>query len=189
RFIESGWSVKSLHRLIMNSAVYQMAGTANEEAALADPENRLMWRFPRRRHSAEVLRDTLLATSGRLDSRMGGRTLPIDNHKIMSTDEIAKCNQLFAQPRRTVYLPVVRSGLADVLADRCFQSADTDEARVTQLFRTVFQRLPTQMERQQAQTLLNDLSSGIAPEDATRREAWISLCRVLLSSNEFVYVD
>ena len=72
RFIADGWSLKSLHKRIMLSQAYQMSTAWNEQAARIDPENRLLWRMPRRRMEAEELRDSLLAVSGQLDATMGG---------------------------------------------------------------------------------------------------------------------
>jgi len=75
-FVDGGWSVKKLHRLIMNSAVYrQSSAPAQDTAALAeqtDAANRLLWKFPRRRLDFESTRDSLLAVSGALDRRLGG---------------------------------------------------------------------------------------------------------------------
>jgi len=115
RFVESGWSIKAMHRLIMCSSAYRMSSRENQAARQVDPENRLLWRMPSRRLQAEELRDSLLAVSGQLDNTMGGRTLPIRNHKIMSGSEISKCNAVHQQPRRTIYLPVIRSGLHEFL--------------------------------------------------------------------------
>ncbi len=72
RFVELGWSVKSLHRLIMLSNVYQQSSASNAAGLAADPENRLLWRANRRRLEVEALRDSLLAVAGRLDSSPGG---------------------------------------------------------------------------------------------------------------------
>ena len=72
RFIESGWSVKTLHRLIMASEAYRRASDAPEGAADSDPENRLLSYFTPRRVEAEVLRDSMLAVSGELSARAGG---------------------------------------------------------------------------------------------------------------------
>ncbi len=71
-FIKRGWSMKEMHRLIMNSKAYRQASTAHEAGLLADSEARLLWRFPPRRIEAEPLRDTILAVSGALDLTMGG---------------------------------------------------------------------------------------------------------------------
>ncbi|MCI0538367.1 MAG: DUF1553 domain-containing protein [Verrucomicrobiales bacterium] len=67
QFIESGWSVKSMHRLIMLSRTYQLGSTRSEDAAARDPNNELLSSFPRRRLDAEAIRDTLLALGGNLD--------------------------------------------------------------------------------------------------------------------------
>lgn len=74
RFIAEGWRFKPLIRLIMNSSVYRQASTSQQTkpALAADPENRLLWRMPLRRLESEVVRDSLLALSGRLDLTMGG---------------------------------------------------------------------------------------------------------------------
>ena len=72
RLEQEGWSLKSLHRLIMLSATYQQASLDRPACRRADPENRLLWRFPRRRLDLEAMRDTLLFVSGRLDHDDGG---------------------------------------------------------------------------------------------------------------------
>jgi len=72
RFIESGWSVKSMHRLILGSHAYRMSCEENEAAALIDPNDDLLWRFRRQRLDAESIRDALLAVAGTLDRKMGG---------------------------------------------------------------------------------------------------------------------
>ena len=82
RFIQGGWSLKALHRLIMLSSTYQQASLDRPECRKVDPENRLLWRFNRRRLDLEAMRDTLLFVSGRLDVADGrpaggrGRTIP-----------------------------------------------------------------------------------------------------------------
>ena len=76
RFIRDGWSLKQLHRLIMNSAVYQQSSEPEPPAIAAgqqrDPANRLLWRMNQRRLDFEGMRDALLAVTGELDGRMGG---------------------------------------------------------------------------------------------------------------------
>ncbi len=72
RFIESGWDVKAMHRLIVTSATYKQDSTASEEEYRLDPQNRLLARGPRVRVSTEMIRDQALAASGLLDDRIGG---------------------------------------------------------------------------------------------------------------------
>jgi Protein of unknown function (DUF1553)/Protein of unknown function (DUF1549) len=74
QFVEGGFRMKPLHRMILLSSAYQQdyVSQTPPAAAEADPDNRLLWRFPRRRLSAEELRDAMLAVSGRLNQQMGG---------------------------------------------------------------------------------------------------------------------
>ena len=72
RFVESGWSVKAMHRLILLSAAYQRSSQAPSELLDADPENRLWGRMNRRPLEAEELHDSLLALAGRLNDQPGG---------------------------------------------------------------------------------------------------------------------
>src|SRR5262245_7003298 len=76
-FVEHGWSVKAMHRLLMNTAVYQRAAelqavTQAESRAKMDTGNKLLASFPPRRIEAEVLRDAMLMVSGELNLEMGG---------------------------------------------------------------------------------------------------------------------
>ena len=138
RFIESGWSVKAMHRLIMLSSTYRQSALAGPEetskAAAADPRNRLLWRAPRRRLDAEQLRDGMLAASGRLEARIGGDALlaklydqgqAIDKDRgVVSASQINNAWAGFDSPRRSLYLPVIRNGQPDVLA--LFDAADAN---------------------------------------------------------------
>jgi mono/diheme cytochrome c family protein len=73
-FIEGGWSVKKLHRLIMTSQTYRQSSRADNARALAlDPANDLLWRQNLRRLEAEAVRDSLLSIAGTLNPAMGGR--------------------------------------------------------------------------------------------------------------------
>ncbi|MFN3325048.1 MAG: PSD1 and planctomycete cytochrome C domain-containing protein [Bryobacteraceae bacterium] len=72
-FVQSGWSVKHMHRLIMNSETYQMASEYASAAQLeSDKENVYLWRYPQRRLEAEAIRDSILAVSGKLNRQAGG---------------------------------------------------------------------------------------------------------------------
>jgi hypothetical protein len=71
-FVESGWSLKALHRLMVTSATYRQSARPDAVAGRADPEDRLLWRLPRRRLEGEALRDAMLAVGGLLNPAMGG---------------------------------------------------------------------------------------------------------------------
>ena len=72
RFVSEGWSMKSMHRLMMNSQLYQMASDDNMADVAIDSENRYFWRMPRERMEAEIIRDDILAVAGTLDAKIGG---------------------------------------------------------------------------------------------------------------------
>ncbi|WP_439631898.1 PSD1 and planctomycete cytochrome C domain-containing protein [Gemmata sp.] len=109
-FVARGWSVKHLHRVILLSAAYRQAGTHDAKAALADPDNRLLWRFPRQRLDAEAIRDGVLAAAGTLDRTTGGTLLPTKNFEYVTTDQSG--NRVgYESLRRSVYLPVVRNNV------------------------------------------------------------------------------
>ena len=67
-----GWSVKHVHRLIVTSAAYRQGARGDAAGAKADPENALLWQFPRRRLDGETLRDAMLAAAGLLNPKAGG---------------------------------------------------------------------------------------------------------------------
>jgi cytochrome c553 len=71
-FVENGWSMKKMHRLIMLSSTYQQSSGYQAEAAKVDPDNKLLWRFDRRRLEGEVIRDSMLMAAGQLNLKMGG---------------------------------------------------------------------------------------------------------------------
>jgi hypothetical protein len=72
-FVRQGWSIKQMHRLIMNSQTYKMASTFYQGAnAEKDPENIYLWRYPVRRLDAEVMRDVILSASGQINLKAGG---------------------------------------------------------------------------------------------------------------------
>lgn len=110
-FIESGWSFKALHKLILNSAVYQQGGGINPAT---DPENKLLSHFPLRRLTAEELRDSLLAVSDGLSLQLGGKTIPQRNREFVF-NHTSKDHTTYESPRRALYLPIIRNHLYDIL--------------------------------------------------------------------------
>src|SRR5206468_8486135 len=79
RFVEGGWSVKAMHRLIVASSTYRAGGDGGPSAARSDPDNRLFGRAAVRRLEVEAIRDALLAVAGSLDRTMGGSLLRVKN--------------------------------------------------------------------------------------------------------------
>jgi hypothetical protein len=72
KFVEDGWSVKTTHRLIMLSRTYQLGSGFDEENSKVDPDNHYLWRMNRQRLNAEMLRDSVLTTSGEINLKFGG---------------------------------------------------------------------------------------------------------------------
>jgi len=70
--MQSGWSLKHIHRLILTSSTYRQSSVPRSDALTADAAARLLWRFPPRRLEAEAIRDSILMASGVLNERMGG---------------------------------------------------------------------------------------------------------------------
>ncbi|HEY0982197.1 DUF1553 domain-containing protein, partial [Schlesneria sp.] len=111
-FMEQGWSIKELHRLILASNAYQMASTNPDEASASeiDVDNRLLWKFPLQRLDAEQIRDTILAVSGRLDESIGGKSIPLRNRQFVF-DHTSIDHTKYDSLRRAIYLPVVRNNV------------------------------------------------------------------------------
>ncbi len=238
RFVESGWSIKAMHRLVMLSSAYQMSTTYDALAAQVDPENRLLWRMNRRRLEAEEIRDAILATSGQVDNSMGGTLLKYKNHTYV-TSTGSSHNVNYENTRRSVYLPVLRSAVYDVFQAFDFADPSTmngkrpttivapqalfmmnsslvlgqtralaeqllhppqsgkessdDAARVKLVYLRAYSRPPTEPETNRALQFITryqlDLAQRNVEADELRLRAWQALCRVILSSNEFIYLE
>jgi hypothetical protein len=115
-FIESGWSIKELNRLILTSSTYRMSSVHPEaQSALAiDPENRLRWHYKLERMDAEPLRDSILQVAGRLDCQLGGKSVPLRNRQFVF-DHTSIDHTKYDSIRRTVYLPIIRNHLYSLL--------------------------------------------------------------------------
>ncbi len=127
-FMENGWSIKKMHRLIMLSKTYQMSAASDEEAHNKDPEDRLLSHFPRQRLSIEEIRDAYLAMGGDLDLTMGGTLDPG-----VGTDGETSTGRISMNPektnRRSIYLPLRRSNLPTLYTLFDFGDAATPEGR------------------------------------------------------------
>jgi hypothetical protein len=114
-FIASGWSVKHVHRLILNSKTFKQASnTVNAKAQEEDPENKMLWKFSRRRLEAEELRDSMLAVAGNLNLKQGGPSImvPIQEELVNALYKPSQW-QVAKDPtehnRRSVYLIAKRN--------------------------------------------------------------------------------
>ena len=111
RFVDSGWSVKELHRVIVTSSTYRASSTESDRAMQSDPSNRLLSHFPVRRLEAEAIRDSVLSVAGTIDLTVGGPGIP--PHVSVYQDGRGKpeSGPLDGLGRRSVYLQVRRNFL------------------------------------------------------------------------------
>ena len=206
RFVQSGWSVKAMHRLIMLTSAYQQSSEALATALSRDPDNRYFGRMNRRRLDAEAIRDSLLEVAGRLGATMGGTPF-VD----------------LAVSRRTLYLQTVRTGAGPGDFGRVFDRADPGsivgsrgesvvapqalfflndpfvnemaralsarilndgpvqtEARVRRLYAITLGRPPSRLELELAERALGRSAGS---------DAWERYCHLIVCQNEFLYTD
>jgi len=210
RLIEGKWSMKSLHREIMLSAVYQLSSEQSERNFTEDPDNRLLWRANRRRLDAEAMRDALLLVSGRLDPTLGGPSSDLDadncrrtvygkvsRFKLNSTLELFDFPNpgITSEQRNVTHVPLQKLFFlnSDVIAKQSvrlaerlvMQSANDDRSKIQRAYQLCFGREATEAEVQLGLEFLRKKAdtpvAGISP--------WQQYSQVLLSSNEFEFVD
>ena len=219
-----------MHRLMVTSSTYRQSSRHKDaQAEKVDPENRLLWRFNRRRLEGEAIRDSVLAVSGRLNSARGGPAVfpPLPKgldevQKVQSvntweTDEGpgGRKRTIYVYQRRSLSLPILETFDAPV----CNASRDHRRNSVTPLqalamydgeflneeakyfservlkgnnmtdlagpvrraFQFALARNPSAEEMKKVKQVLQSVGS--------REESVLALCRVLLNSSEFIYVD
>jgi hypothetical protein len=113
-FVDRGWSLKAIHRLILGSNTYRMSSRGRADALAADVENTLFWRFNMRRLSAEEIRDSILAVTGDLNPAMYGPSVYVDLPKaVLATQSVPGSgwgtSPLADQARRSLYIHAKRS--------------------------------------------------------------------------------
>jgi hypothetical protein len=116
-FMEQGWSLKKLHRLIMLSKVYQLSSYTNPAFEVIDPDNRLLWRANVRRLDFEAMRDSLLVMSGKLDAAVGGQPVNL-------TEEPYSY-------RRSIYGYIDRGNLPELMAHFDFSNPEAPNSKRT----------------------------------------------------------
>jgi cytochrome c553 len=203
-FVKDGWSVKSLHRRIMLSAAYQSsAEPAAKDVArniTIDPDNRLLWRFNRQRLDAESLRDELLLVSGSLDLKEGGPAAHLGKsdlrrtvYSFVSRRKLESDFALFDFPnpnstseqRNATNVPPQRLYFMNndwVIAQAKAVAArlqGDDAKKIDDAYRLLYQRLPSPQEKK----------LGLAFVTGQGDKAWAEYAQVLLTSNEFQFLD
>lgn len=215
KLLDDGWSLKKLHRRIMLSAVYRQGAIENSSARITDPDNKLLWRMPRRRLELEAMRDSMLAVSGELDTKLGGR--PFDflskpvvprrsiyafiNRDIVSslasTFDAANPNSCTAtRPETNVPQQTLFALNSDFIQDRAVALASvnqvatvgSDEDRIRTLYQRTYSRLPEADEIKLALRFVQS-QAETSQDGKSATNPWHRLAHVLLASNEFIFVD
>ncbi|MEZ6047388.1 MAG: PSD1 and planctomycete cytochrome C domain-containing protein [Planctomycetaceae bacterium] len=208
QFIQQGWSIKNLHRLIVNSATYRQSGAANPEAAAVDPENRLLWKKPRQRIEFEAMRDSMLAVAGQLDATHGGKGVDLETSNRRTVYGFINRNNLptlfrvfdvaspdVSTPQRpqttvpqqalfTMKSPFVVEQAKQLAHRAVEQGGENPEERVKALYQITYARLPAENEVSAALAFIN----GTEATD-TEFTPWDKLAQVMLMTNEFLFVD
>lgn len=225
RFMESGWDIKAMHKLILTSATWQQgADNPAVKDDSKDPDNRLIWHYNRQRLEAEAIRDGILSISGRLNTERGGPSvfppLPADladfarygrSGGLMwepnERDEDARRRSVYIFQRRSLPLPMMAAFDATVFSESCERRSSTTTplqalammngdlvheesaflakrlekeagadrtAQIRRAFELVLNRPPRPEE-------VDRFATFQGPVDA--------ICRVLLNSNEFLYME
>ncbi|MGI8785972.1 MAG: PSD1 and planctomycete cytochrome C domain-containing protein [Acidobacteriota bacterium] len=123
RFVEEGWSIKKMHRLLMLSQVYRIASDGDARNAAVDPGNELLWKFNRRRLDAESIRDSMLRISGQLEARPSGEH-PFPPPLNWSYTQHKPFAAVYDSRQRSVYLMTQRIQKHPYLS--IFDGADTN---------------------------------------------------------------
>jgi len=128
-FMDGGWGVKRIQRLIVLSSTYRMSARGSAKGLAVDPANRWMWRFPMRRLSAEEIRDAILSASGTLNFKASGPSVcPPIPLAVLAGQSVPGQGWKTSPPaeaaRRSVYIHIKRSLLVPILA--IHDAADTD---------------------------------------------------------------
>lgn len=201
RFVDRNYSVKDMIREIILSEAYQRSSASVSQNDKTDGENRHLWRQNRRRLEAESMLDAMLAVSGELDRSSGGESKPLDvefrrralyaKTSRFQQDETLSLFDLpsagvTCEQRVVTNVPLQKLFFlnSDIVARRSAALAkriarDDEEGGISAAYRLLFHREPTRSERQAGRDFLRD-----AGENGWAQYAW-----VLLSSNEFAYVD
>ena len=212
KLIDSGWSIKQLHREIMLSKTYQLSSASNDSNAEIDADNLFVWRMKRRRLDVESWRDALLDVSGRLDKSLEGPSTDLaDANNVrrtvyakVSRHELDSLLRLFDFPDANItsskrsettvpqqQLFVLNSPFmvtqAKAFAERLHEEVtESDESRVKRAFALAYSRSPEQAEMDLA---LAYLKAQDTEDDANQLTRWERYCQVLLGANEFMYLD
>ena len=211
--IRGGWKLKRIHRLVLASHTWMQGNGRSADAEKIDPDNRLWWRRKAKRLEAELIRDSLLDISGRLDRKMfgkgsldeksprrsiyltvkRGRLIPIlqlfDAPDAMQG--VGKRNESTVAPQALAMLnsPFIRE-LSGGFAKRVRPDKQTSLAQaVDSAYRLALARSPDSSEREAMLAFIKTQADSRKGQANAEELAVRDFCQLLFCSNEFVYVD
>jgi mono/diheme cytochrome c family protein len=216
-FVDNGWSIKKLHRLIMLSSTYQQASGGERRLLEMDPDNRLLAHMNRRRLDFEAMRDSLLFVAGRLDTTMGGRaveltTAPFSRRRTVygfidrqnlpglfrtfdfaSPDASTPQRYTTTVPQQALFLmnsPFVIEQARHFLQRPDVAEQTKDEAKIKRMYQLAYGRAAEADEIEMGLRFLAEARKNAdAKKAALPLPAWEQYAQVLLLSNEFAFVD
>jgi hypothetical protein len=213
--IRNGWRLKPIHKLIVTSAAYAQSANLDRDKLALDPDNKLLWRHPRQRLEAEIVRDALLAISGTLDEKPFGPGTLDPSHKRRSIYFFVKRSQLvpsmilfdapdalqgLEQRSSTIIAPqalmllnnaAVR-GYAKEFGKRLAPAADRSfEEAVRSGYAIALGRAPRGEELADSVQFIREQAESYKADGKAdgRALALADFCQVLMELNEFIYVD
>lgn len=210
KLIKNNWSLKSIHRLILKSAVYRQ-GTAKDDSGLKnDLNNSLLWTHRKQRVEAEIIRDRLLQLSGDLNKKMFGKGtlnaqdprrsvyLTVKRSKLIpflqlfdAPDAIqgkAKRNETNSAPQSLTLMnsPFVRS-MCEKFVKRI--KANSDEELIEKYYWQILSRAPQNHELDYLKKFLANQTKLYKDDKAAKHKSLVDLSQLLVCCNEFVYID
>lgn len=210
--MQRDWSMKEMHRLIVTSATYRMAGTGSKENSQIDPDNLYLWKKSARRMEGEIVRDNLLSIPGRLDAQVGGPDISneqaqdslrksiylrhaheklVEFVQIFDGPSVSECymRETSVQPHQALALANSKLSFlaSEALAAKIEQQTTGDvSAFIEEAFLSILSRLPNKEEQKLCREFLFDGTEGgkgTPPQDQYQK-----LISVLFNHNDFVTI-
>ena len=232
QFVDQGWSIKTMHRLIVHSQAYRLSSQYDVDCDAKDPSAAWVWRYNRRRLDAEAIRDAMLAVSGNLDRNRSGPH-PFPPQKEWGYSQHKPFKEIYPSNHRSIFLMTLRNlrhpylaifdgadpnlstgkrtrslrpqqalylmnnpfvgQQATGFAQQLIEAAGNDEDRIAWAHQAAWGRVATPAEIKQAMDYLKAYQAQLrrddAPADQVEYESWTSYAQVMLTSNEFMYVE
>ena len=172
-FVRQGWSLKALHKLIMTSTVYRQSTDRDSSRDGADPENKLVGRFPLRRLNADAIRDSILKVAKRLDMKEFG--FPEEIEVRPNGEVVAKCSgagcrrSIYMLQRRSKPLTMLQAFDAPQLNPNCLKRGQsTVSSQALQLWNS-------EMVRDNARYFAGRVMDAVGEEELEKQVEWVYL--------------